>query len=101
MAACNRLIIHQTIVFVLTFWAYVSLHTSRQAFSNAKTNMIDDWGFTKYPLEGTMDAIFLFTYAIGLYISGWIGDIFDAKNVLSVGLFLTGVIIFIFGSSVP
>lgn len=63
--------------------------------------MINDWGFTKYPLEGTMDAIFLFTYAIGLYISGYVGDMFDAKRVLSFGLFMTGVVIFIFGASVP
>jgi len=97
----DSLILHQCIVFVLTFWAYVSLHTSRQAFSNAKQDLIDDWGFTKYPLEGTMDAIFLFTYAIGLYISGYVGDMFDAKKVLSFGLLMTGVVIFIFGASVP
>eukprot|EP01084_Bolivina_argentea_P105866 189595_1 len=96
----SKLQIHQIIVFTLTFWSYVSLHTSRQAYSNAKQNMIDDWGFTKYPLEGTMDAVFLFAYAIGLYISGYIGDLFDATKVLSFGLFMTGIIIFIFGSSV-
>eukprot|EP01083_Nonionella_stella_P037488 102206_1 len=48
-----------------------------------------------------MDAAFLFAYAIGLYISGYIGDLFDATKVLSCGLFATGIIIFIFGSSFP
>lgn len=33
MATFNRLFVHQSIVFILTFWAYVSLHTSRQAYS--------------------------------------------------------------------
>ena len=48
-----------------------------------------------------MDAVFLFAYAIGLYVSGYIGDLFDATKVLSAGLLLTAAVIAIFGSSVP
>ena len=48
-----------------------------------------------------MDAIFLFSYAFGLYASGLIGDIFDASRVHSVGLFSTGIIFIIFASLIP
>ena len=62
--------------------------------------MKDDWSFTTHE-EGIMDAVFLFAYACGLYLSGYIGDYFDATKVLSLGLFLTGCIIFLFGASYP
>ena len=67
---------------------------------SAKKNMKNDWMFTTHQ-EGIMDAVFLFAYAFGLYLSGYIGDYFDATRVLFVGLFLTGCIIFIFGASYP
>lgn len=62
--------------------------------------MQDNWNYTKHE-EGAMDAVFLFSYAFGLYTSGYIGDIFDASIVHSFGLFGTGIIFIIFGSLIP
>lgn len=85
----NSLIIKQ-IKYIQIIYIYFS----------AKKNMKDDWNFTTHE-EGIMDAVFLFAYAFGLYLSGYIGDYFDATRVLSFGLFLTGCIIFLFGASYP
>lgn len=62
--------------------------------------MQQNWEYTKHE-EGAMDAIFLFSYALGLYASGYIGDLFDASKVHSFGLFMTGIIFIIFASLIP
>ena len=46
---------------------------------------------------GIVDASFLFAYALGLYISGFIADRQDMRLVLSTGMVLTAVVVFIFG----
>ena len=39
-------------------------------------NLQDDWGLGRVFL-GTLDTVFLVSYAVGLYISGQIGDRFQ------------------------
>ena len=95
-----KLIVRQSLVLILTFWGYAALHATRQSFSNLKSKMEDNWGFSKH-LEGGMDTIFMFFYAVGLYSSGIIGDKFDAKLVYALGLFLTGIVISVFASFYP
>ena len=46
---------------------------------------------------GVVDASFLFAYALGLYVSGFIADRQDLRLVLSTGMVLTAVVVFIFG----
>uniref|UniRef100_A0A8C1VKW2 Sugar phosphate exchanger 3 n=1 Tax=Cyprinus carpio TaxID=7962 RepID=A0A8C1VKW2_CYPCA len=47
---------------------------------------------------GALDSIFLFSYAVGLYISGVIGDRFNLRYVLSFGLCGSAVTEFVFGT---
>ena len=46
---------------------------------------------------GTLDTIFLFSYAVGLYISGMIGDRLNLRLVLTFGMCMSAVVFFIFG----
>ncbi|KAG7320314.1 hypothetical protein KOW79_016167 [Hemibagrus wyckioides] len=92
--------------------SYVLLHASRKTFSNVKVSISAQWtpsvqngsspAFS--PGEtwednrlfasadqatlflGVLDTIFLFSYAVGLYISGIIGDRLNLRYVLSFGL---------------
>uniref|UniRef100_A0A672QLU1 Sugar phosphate exchanger 3 n=1 Tax=Sinocyclocheilus grahami TaxID=75366 RepID=A0A672QLU1_SINGR len=105
---------------------YVLLHSSRKTFSNVKVSISAQWtpsalqqnGSTSSlsPGEtweenklfadvgeatlflGALDSIFLFSYAMGLYISGVIGDRFNLRYVLSFGLCGSAVTEFVFGT---
>ncbi|TRY67973.1 hypothetical protein DNTS_006122 [Danionella cerebrum] len=105
---------------------YVLLHASRKTFSNIKVSISAQWtpsaqqqngtAFALSPVEiwenntlfadeggatlflGALDSIFLFSYAVGLYISGVIGDRFNLRYVLSFGLCGSAVAEFIFGT---
>ena len=46
---------------------------------------------------GTLDACFMFAYAVGLFVSGFIADRNDLRLVLSIGMGLTSVTVFVFG----
>jgi len=80
---------HHVVVFLLTFFSYSLLHASRKTFSNVKVSISKQWtpsAFNKsirLPVEiwssnhlfpsaeeatlflGTLDTIFLFSYAVG------------------------------------
>ncbi|XP_051976983.1 sugar phosphate exchanger 3 isoform X2 [Xyrauchen texanus] len=92
---------HQLVAFLLTFFSYVLLHSSRKTFSNVKTwednRLFSDAGEATLFL-GALDSIFLFSYAVGLYISGVIGDRFNLRYVLSFGLCGSAVTEFVFGT---
>ncbi|XP_051976982.1 sugar phosphate exchanger 3 isoform X1 [Xyrauchen texanus] len=117
---------HQLVAFLLTFFSYVLLHSSRKTFSNVKVSISAQWTPSPWqhngsalplsPVEtwednrlfsdageatlflGALDSIFLFSYAVGLYISGVIGDRFNLRYVLSFGLCGSAVTEFVFGT---
>ncbi|XP_064632932.1 sugar phosphate exchanger 3-like [Lineus longissimus] len=111
-------------VFLLTFMSYAFFHATRKTFSNVKPTISQEWTpaaanntqegplrpsnvWTKHhlfqngddaePYLGALDAIFLISYAVGLYIFGALGDRFDLRIVLSCGMCLSAVMVFIFG----
>ncbi|MED6237568.1 hypothetical protein ATANTOWER_028006, partial [Ataeniobius toweri] len=103
---------------------YVLLHASRKTFSNVKVSISAQWtpsvqndsapAFS--PGEtwednhlfadekqatlflGALDSIFLFSYAVGLYLSGVIGDRVNLRYVLCFGLCGSAVVEFLFGT---
>uniref|UniRef100_A0A672GSC8 Sugar phosphate exchanger 3 n=1 Tax=Salarias fasciatus TaxID=181472 RepID=A0A672GSC8_SALFA len=116
---------HHLVVFLLTFFSYVLLHASRKTFSNVKVSISAQW--TEVPkicfvcllllhiyssidnrlfadekqatlFLGALDSIFLFSYAVGLYLSGVIGDRFNLRYVLCVGLCGSAAVEFVFGT---
>ena len=46
---------------------------------------------------GTLDTIFLMSYAIGLYLSGMIGDRVNLRLVLTFGMIMSSAVFFCFG----
>eukprot|EP00069_Balaena_mysticetus_P003640 bmy_04334T0 len=113
---------HHVVVFLLTFFSYSLLHASRKTFSNVKVSISKQWtpsAFNKsieLPVEiwssnhlfpsaeeatlflGTLDTIFLFSYAVGLFISGIIGDRLNLRWVLSFGMCSSALVVFAFGT---
>uniref|UniRef100_A0A8C9SIT8 Sugar phosphate exchanger 3 n=2 Tax=Scleropages formosus TaxID=113540 RepID=A0A8C9SIT8_SCLFO len=115
---------HHLVTFLLTFFSYVLLHASRKTFSNVKVSISAQW--TPSVLNGSspayspgqtweenklfedsqeatlflgaLDTIFLFSYAIGLYVSGVIGDRLNLRYVLSFGLCGSAIVEFLFGT---
>ncbi|XP_004560869.1 sugar phosphate exchanger 3 [Maylandia zebra] len=115
---------HHLVVFLLTFFSYVLLHASRKTFSNVKVSISAQW--TPFILNdsspdfspgetwqdnrlfedekqatlflGILDSIFLFSYAVGLYLSGMIGDRVNLRYVLCFGLCGSAAVEFVFGT---
>ncbi|TWW64562.1 sugar phosphate exchanger 3 [Takifugu flavidus] len=112
---------HHLLTFLLTFFSYVLLHASRKTFSNVKVSISAQWTPPLYnasvaPVErweerhlfeneeqatlflGVLDSIFLFSYAVGLYLSGVIGDRVNLRYVLCFGLCGSATVEFVFGT---
>ncbi|XP_035674982.1 sugar phosphate exchanger 3-like [Branchiostoma floridae] len=115
--------IYHIFVFSLTFLSYASISATRKTFSNVKTTISSEWtpqfcnttesclrphtiwmdhrlfdsmGDAE-PFLGWLDSTLLISYALGLYISGVIGDRFDMRKMLSLGMCLSAVVAFVFG----
>ncbi|VTJ58808.1 Hypothetical predicted protein [Marmota monax] len=113
---------HHVVVFLLTFFSYSLLHASRKTFSNVKVSISKQWTPNAFnttlelPVEiwssnhlfpnteeatlflGTLDTIFLFSYAVGLFISGIVGDRLNLRWVLSFGMCSSALVVFVFGT---
>lgn len=112
---------HHLAAFLLTFFSYVFLHASRKTFSNVKVSISAQWtpslqnqslspdqtweGNHLFEDEkeatlflGALDSIFLFSYAVGLYLSGVIGDRVNLRYVLCFGLCGSATVEFVFGT---
>ena len=96
----KRALRYQIIIFTLTYLSYASLHFVREGWSILKPKIETsdgpglNWeGTTKM---GIVDFFFLFSYAIGLFISGIMGDNFPIRLILPIGyLIVAGATIFI------
>ncbi|XP_015264795.1 PREDICTED: sugar phosphate exchanger 3 [Gekko japonicus] len=115
---------HHVAVFLLTFFSYSLLHASRKTFSNVKVSISSQWtpsdlndtALKLQPYElwnsshlfpntgeatlflGTLDTIFLFSYAVGLFVSGIVGDRLNMRLVLSFGMCSSALVVFVFGT---
>jgi OPA family glycerol-3-phosphate transporter-like MFS transporter 1/2 len=74
----------QKVVFLVTFVNYAMSHISRKCYTNVKMNLVAA-GVDKIILS-QMDTGFMFTYAIGSFISGRLGDMFPQNVIIGVGL---------------
>uniref|UniRef100_A0A8C6Y8X1 Sugar phosphate exchanger 3 n=1 Tax=Naja naja TaxID=35670 RepID=A0A8C6Y8X1_NAJNA len=102
---------HHVAVFLLTFFSYSLLHASRKTFSNVKVSISSQWtpllwnSSHLFPnaeeatlFLGTLDTIFLFSYAVGLFVSGIIGDRLNMRWVLAFGMCSSALVVFVFGT---
>lgn len=69
-------------------------HFSRKCYSTVKQQLQHQAGFSPLTLS-SMDTTFMATYAAGNIISGKLGDTFNPTTVLSIGLFGSGICLFL------
>lgn len=98
---CSTLGAYKLRTFLLTFFSYVSFHVTRKVFSVIKSNLSDaKWfgaaGDTGAKL-GLLDGLFLFAYAVGLFVAGACGDNFPLVRVLLAGMWASGLVVIAFG----
>uniref|UniRef100_A0A0N5AUP0 Sugar phosphate exchanger 3 n=1 Tax=Syphacia muris TaxID=451379 RepID=A0A0N5AUP0_9BILA len=98
---------HHLYVFLLTFFSYALLHASRKTLSTVKGSLIETWThnntlFVDIPSAESflalLDGGFLGAYAVGLYVSGFLGDRYSPSKVLGIGMFFSAVMVFLFGT---
>lgn len=106
--------------FCLTFISYALFHATRKTFSNVKSTISETWTPENTSLPdvfdsnwnghqlfesasdasfflGVLDTVFMTSYAVGLFISGAIGDRLNLKYVLAFGMCSSSVSVFLFG----
>ncbi|XP_065684194.1 sugar phosphate exchanger 3-like isoform X2 [Hydra vulgaris] len=83
---------HHVSVFVLTYFSYVFFRANRRAFDDCKNTLNKSFVFqSSEPNEdpilffGKLDTTFAFAYAIGLFISGIMGDRLNLRYMLTIG----------------
>ena len=76
----------------ICFLSYNACYTGRSILSAIMPEMAQETGFSSSTL-GLWGSMFFFTYGIGQVINGLIGDRIRAKWMVSLGLFLSGIVI--------
>ncbi|GFY52478.1 glucose-6-phosphate exchanger SLC37A2 [Trichonephila inaurata madagascariensis] len=118
-----RRTVYQTSVLVLTFLAYTAYHMSRRPLAVVKNSLnqncsrltpppgmilnnstIDNWcdwaPFDKKNanrLLGLLDSVYVFSYAVCMFISGMAAERIDLRYYLSIGMILSGLFTYLFG----
>ncbi|KAK1413997.1 hypothetical protein QVD17_29734 [Tagetes erecta] len=110
----KTLTFHQFSTLLITFIAYASFHASRKPPSIVKSILDPDpnpnpnstnpnSGWPPFNSDrgtqrlGELDLAFLSAYAIGMYVSGHVGDRIDVRVFLTIGMIGSGVFTVMFG----
>ncbi|WAR26675.1 SPX3-like protein [Mya arenaria] len=105
---------HHVVIFILTFTSYSFFHATRKTFSNVKSTISSEWSSTPgnrtlcnkpeklwtahHMFDSSKDVeTYLGILDAGLYISGMIGDRYELRKVLSIGMCLSAISVFVFG----
>lgn len=88
---------YQVLAFALTFLVYVMVHATRKAISSA-ASLLKDPQFD-YPTVffGVMDVVFMISYALGMLMTGVLGDMYNPILVSLVAVSLAAIDQCIFG----
>jgi len=119
----TRTKIFQGLILVLTYFTYAFYHLSRKPISIVK-NVLNrncseltppewviitddnkdnwcDWApfdtIHAQTLLGTLDSCFLFAYAIGVFVSGFIAERANLRYFLAFGMLASGILTYLFG----
>uniref|UniRef100_A0A8C1QMP7 Glucose-6-phosphate exchanger SLC37A1-like n=1 Tax=Cyprinus carpio TaxID=7962 RepID=A0A8C1QMP7_CYPCA len=106
---CLNSCVYKAFTFALTFLLYTSFHLSRKPISIVKVTQslaLNIWYLCfSVPVDrnnykqllGAMDYSFLCAYAIGMYLSGIIGERLPIRLYLTVGMLTSGLFTCLFG----
>ncbi|RHY89780.1 hypothetical protein DYB35_004091 [Aphanomyces astaci] len=88
--------------FVITFTTYATFHVARKSFSSIKGELSrEQWMVSSLTSQsnmyGLMDMVFLGFYAVGLYVSGMLGDRLDLRKFLAGGMVSVALVLVAFG----
>lgn len=82
---------------MFTSWiTYASFYLIRVNMSVALPGIMKEFGISKMAMGAVLSATF-FTYAIGQFVNGQMGDKFSAKKIVAFGLLVSAIINVIFG----
>jgi sugar phosphate permease len=70
---------------IVTFVAYLFVHSGRKAFTNTKAIAIHDLGMDP-AVTGALDACFMLAYSLGLVFLGQLGDKHSSQRLLGFSL---------------
>lgn len=82
----------------LTWLAYASYYLGRKGFSVVKSTLRHSLGVSERAL-GLIDTLYLASYALGLFFSGYAGDRMGARRLIGYGLCASALCCIGFGSA--
>ena len=82
----------------LTWVAYASYYFGRKGFSVVKSTLRHTLGVSEYSL-GVIDTLYLSSYALGLFFSGYLGDRVGARRLIGYGLIASAAACTAFGAT--
>lgn len=82
-------------VFISLWITYASFYLCRVNISIAIPGILEEYKLTKTAIGGVLSGLF-FTYAIGQFINGQLGDKFGARRLLTLGAIISAVLNIIF-----
>lgn len=85
-------------IFYSMFIGYALYYVARKSFTFAIPGLVADLGFTKSQL-GLLGSIFAITYGFSKFVSGVMTDQMNPRYIMAAGLFITGLVNFLFGLS--
>ncbi|RHY34425.1 hypothetical protein DYB32_001338 [Aphanomyces invadans] len=88
--------------FAITYVTYAIFHVARKSFGSIKGELSKEkWMASSLTSQsnmyGLMDMVFLGLYAIGLYVSGMLGDRLDLRKFLAGGMVGVALVLMTFG----
>ena len=84
--------------FALTWVGYASYYCTRKNLSVVKSRLHDTLGLSTTAL-GEIDTLYLACYALGMFVSGTIGDRIGARRLLTLGMLGSAAMALWFGVS--
>ncbi len=77
-------------LFSLCFLVYLSTYLGRLNYSASITAILEEGIFTKSQ-TGIIGTTFFFTYGLGQFISGFLGDKITPKKLVFLGVFISSI----------
>ncbi len=82
-----------------TVWiTYAGFYLARVNMSIALPGIMKEYGFSKTTMGGILTALFI-CYAVGQFVNGQLGDRFGARKLVTIGVFASVLLNFVFGFS--
>src|SRR5450432_207975 len=89
---------HRYAAWGLTWVAYASYYFGRKGFSVVKSTLRHALGVSEYAL-GVIDTLYLTSYALGQFVSGYLGDRVGARRLIGYGLIASAAACAAFGAT--